>query len=311
MIHFLYPAMAHAEKQTQTTIDAKTVRIQWRFGIGHVVFRCIETGRSFTVEGMTIKGGKGAWAAYNIMFKGRTFTISLNADGEGVHYAEGIRWDDSIREWVDVPKPESYLWVKQVSRWTYKTECLVDYRWNPISFNWEEFLIVLPKTLYRSILKGSTLNCYKCYHGNRECECPFVLDIRQIVENISCRIEPNICERCHRWHTTPDCLVCSGDYTTVSLVGIEPDCPICHQKHDLDECVSVKGVCGHSFHEDCIENWRRQNNGCPICRRQYPPLMDDGDAESDSYDGEYHDPMDDYSDCGKPNCPCQNNNRHR
>jgi hypothetical protein len=49
-------------------------------------------------------------------------------------------------------------------------------------------------------------------------------------------------------------------------------------------------------------------------------LMDDGDSsdeqlqwnsDSDSYDGEYHDPMDDYSDCGNPNCPCQNNYRHR
>jgi len=79
------------------------------------------------------------------------------------------------------------------------------------------------------------------------------------------------------------------------LVGIEPYCPVCHQNHDLDECVSVNGVCGHSFHEDCIEKWRLMKNGCPICQRQYPSLMDDGDAESDSSDDQlqWHSDSDD------------------
>jgi hypothetical protein len=316
--------MAH-EAAATTIINAIPVGLRWKSEIGHVLFKDTESGNRFTVEGMTIEGGKGPWACYNRIFKNRNFRVSLNWGGKGVHYAEGIRWDDSIRKWVDVPKPKSYLWVKQVSRWTYKTECLVEHVWDPSSFVWEENSIDLLKPLYQSILMDSPLKCWDCYSGKMECECPSVLEIRQIVENISSRIEANICGRCFRWHTTPDCLVCSGDYITVSLVGIEPDCPVCHQNHDLDECVSVKGGCDHSFHEDCIEKWRRCNNSCPICRGQYPSLMDDGDAESDSsdeqrqwhsdsdsdsYDGEYHDPMDDYSDCGNPICHCQYNHRH-
>lgn len=274
--------MAHAKQKT--TIYAKTVRIQFRNGIGHVVFRDPNTGKLFTVKGITVDGGKGAFAQYNLMFKNRSFTISLNADGEGVHYAEGIRWDDSIGKWVDVPKPESYLWVRQVSRFTYETKSLVEHVWDPSSFYWEENSINLPEPLYRSISGNSPLKGWGCYSRNRECVCPSVQNIRQILENIPSRIETTICIMCRRLHTTPYCLVCSGDYTTVSLVGIEPDCPVCHQNHDLDECVSIKGGCSHSFHEDCIEKWRRRNNSCPICRGQYPRLMDDGDA--DRSDGE-------------------------
>lgn len=287
-----------AQAAEQTTIDANPVGIRCMNWKKQVVFRDPTTGERFTVEGMTVKGGKGAWARYNRMFKGRTFTISLNEGGQGVHYAEGIRWDDSIREWVDVPKPESYLWVKQVSRWTYKTKCLVEHVWDPSSFVWEENSIDLPDPLYQSISGNSRLKCWDCYSGKMECKCPFVLDIRQIVENISCRIEANICGRCFQIHTTPYCLSCSGNYIKSSLVGIEPHCPICLSEFSessldessLDECVAVKGAaCGHSFHLHCIEEWRNIHNTCPMCRAAFPPI-------NDNCDDEYSD--DEYSDDG-------------
>jgi hypothetical protein len=322
MIFDTFLILAMAQAAATTIVKAIPIRLQFSKGIGHVVFRDPNTGKLFTVKGMTVDGGKGAWARYNRMFNDRTFTLSLNADGEGVHYAEGIRWDDSTENWVEVPKPDSCLWVRQVSRLTYETVSLVVCFWNPTSFSWDEDSIVLPKTLYQDISKNTPLRCLVCYSKNRECACHSVPQILQILErlgSVTYSVELNhMCGRCQVWNTTPNCLVCSGDYTRSSLVGSETYCPICHQDNSLDLCVAVRnGCCRHSFHEDCIERSRFLDNRCPICRSKYPPLMDDGDsdrgsdAESDGYssDCDYYDPMDDCSDCGNPNCHCQFNRR--
>lgn len=266
------------EAQQPTIINRIPVRPQFRNKIGHLVFKDPNTGKLFTVKGLTVCGGKGAWAQYNRMFRGRTFTIFLNADGEGVHYAEGIRWDDSIREWVDVPKPESYLCVKKVSRWTYETVTLNVSFWNPTLFIWDEDSIVLPKPLYQSVLKDLPLRCLECYSGNKECACHSVPQILQILErlgSVTYQVKfSKMCKKCLIWHTTPCCLVCSGYYSQSSLVGIEDFCPLCHEDHSLDVCVAVIGGCGHSFHVNCIEISRIHKNVCPICRSQYPPLID-------------------------------------
>jgi len=47
------------------------------------------------------------------------------------------------------------------------------------------------------------------------------------------------------------------------------ECSIC-----LDDISSSKlqtTQCGHYFHKDCIDNWRRMKNNCPNCRHNLPP----------------------------------------
>ncbi len=34
----------------------------------------------------------------------------------------------------------------------------------------------------------------------------------------------------------------------------------------------VIGVCGHAFHADCIENWRRTRNVCPLCNVRWQEI---------------------------------------
>ena len=38
---------------------------------------------------------------------------------------------------------------------------------------------------------------------------------------------------------------------------------LCSREHNKMEL-----ECGHSFHKDCLEEWRRENNTCPICRTE-------------------------------------------
>jgi len=49
------------------------------------------------------------------------------------------------------------------------------------------------------------------------------------------------------------------------------ECSIC-----LDEISSNKlqtTQCGHHFHKDCLDNWRRMKNSCPNCRHNLPQLQ--------------------------------------
>jgi hypothetical protein len=52
------------------------------------------------------------------------------------------------------------------------------------------------------------------------------------------------------------------------------DCTICRCNLNCDsiyaqekgvESYVVTGLCGHSFHYDCIEPWIKTSNYCPIC----------------------------------------------
>lgn len=38
-----------------------------------------------------------------------------------------------------------------------------------------------------------------------------------------------------------------------------------NEHNELDECVQL--ACQHIFHENCLNDWRRQASNCPICRR--------------------------------------------
>ena len=47
-------------------------------------------------------------------------------------------------------------------------------------------------------------------------------------------------------------------------------CRIC-----LDDLCSTENnkmdlECGHSFHQNCLDEWRKENNTCPICRAEVP-----------------------------------------
>ena len=58
------------------------------------------------------------------------------------------------------------------------------------------------------------------------------------------------------------------------LLPCNKECTICreslnkdslqYQEKGLDSYI-ITGVCGHSFHNDCIEPWIKKNNKCPIC----------------------------------------------
>lgn len=60
-------------------------------------------------------------------------------------------------------------------------------------------------------------------------------------------------------------------FITKSLVGIEDACPICGSDEDLDECVMVRGGCGHAFHRGCLERWFSHlgKEICPTCRKNH------------------------------------------
>lgn len=52
-----------------------------------------------------------------------------------------------------------------------------------------------------------------------------------------------------------DCTICRCSLNTQSIY---------HQDKGIDSYV-VQGVCGHSFHNECIKPWAEKNKHCPIC----------------------------------------------
>lgn len=60
-------------------------------------------------------------------------------------------------------------------------------------------------------------------------------------------------------------------FITKSLVGIEEACPICGCDEDLENCVMVRGGCGHAFHRKCLKRWFSHcgDEICPTCRMKH------------------------------------------
>ena len=56
-----------------------------------------------------------------------------------------------------------------------------------------------------------------------------------------------------------DCTICRCNLNTNSLY---------YQDKGLESYV-VEGVCGHSFHYECIKPWVTKNNHCPICSTEW------------------------------------------
>lgn len=55
----------------------------------------------------------------------------------------------------------------------------------------------------------------------------------------------------------------TGRPDDATIIG---DCPICHE--DLESNKAVNLMCGHLFHVECANTWRRVSGGmsCPLCR---------------------------------------------
>lgn len=54
--------------------------------------------------------------------------------------------------------------------------------------------------------------------------------------------------------------------TTAGTTAAAEDCVIClGQFEDGDQC-SEMPICHHEFHKDCIANWLKRHNTCPLCR---------------------------------------------
>ena len=53
-------------------------------------------------------------------------------------------------------------------------------------------------------------------------------------------------------------------------MNINKECPIC-----LDELSKhvIKLNCGHFFHPNCINDWKKINNVCPVCRERIGKIM--------------------------------------
>jgi hypothetical protein len=52
-----------------------------------------------------------------------------------------------------------------------------------------------------------------------------------------------------------DCTICRTNLNTNSIYSQEKN----------KDSVVVSGMCGHSFHYECISPWIKINNSCPIC----------------------------------------------
>ncbi|EDV45553.1 RING-H2 finger protein ATL7 [Drosophila erecta] len=44
-------------------------------------------------------------------------------------------------------------------------------------------------------------------------------------------------------------------------------CTICSDRFRTSDNINA-GSCGHAFHEECLDRWRKQSRTCPICRSQ-------------------------------------------
>lgn len=47
------------------------------------------------------------------------------------------------------------------------------------------------------------------------------------------------------------------------------ECSICYEKYYENSNISTLS-CDHCFHTDCIKNWGKRKNNCPICRETIP-----------------------------------------
>lgn len=67
---------------------------------------------------------------------------------------------------------------------------------------------------------------------------------------------------CHNLQNNTDCTICRTNLNCNSIYAKDK------------ESIVVSGMCGHSFHNECIESWLNPTNGfsnkqCPICSTKW------------------------------------------
>ena len=53
---------------------------------------------------------------------------------------------------------------------------------------------------------------------------------------------------------------------SLKLTHLDDECGICLQSYNEQDLVSIES-CRHTFHKDCINEWKKVTNNCPICKR--------------------------------------------
>lgn len=66
---------------------------------------------------------------------------------------------------------------------------------------------------------------------------------------------------CYNLQSNKDCTICRIDLNINSIYA---------QECGLDSII-ISGMCGHSFHHECITSWIKINNYCPICFVKWIP----------------------------------------
>jgi hypothetical protein len=65
---------------------------------------------------------------------------------------------------------------------------------------------------------------------------------------------------------------------SITYISTNADCTICHENIDNDSIYAqdkgirsthCTGLCGHTFHHECITSWLQSNTNCPICIKKF------------------------------------------
>ena len=64
---------------------------------------------------------------------------------------------------------------------------------------------------------------------------------------------------CYDLSTNIDCTICRCSLNTNSLYN---------QDKGINSKI-IQGICGHTFHEECINPWINNNKHCPICSAKW------------------------------------------
>jgi len=51
------------------------------------------------------------------------------------------------------------------------------------------------------------------------------------------------------------------------VTGMVQECPVCLAEWESLDMQVVQLVCGHCFHEECINQWLEEHTSCPVCKR--------------------------------------------
>lgn len=64
---------------------------------------------------------------------------------------------------------------------------------------------------------------------------------------------------CYNLKNNVDCTICRNNLNADSIYA---------QESRIESCV-ITGICGHSFHQECITPWVKSNPHCPICSSKW------------------------------------------